>query len=78
VAALLVSEAVCFLVSNGSFYWLSDSVPAPRSMGAWFGNMGDWYLPFLQVTVLYVGLGAAVHVLATQLTRALAHARHTH
>jgi hypothetical protein len=74
VAALLASEAVCFVVSNGSFYWLSDSVPAPRSMGAWFANMGDWYLPFLKVTAMYVGLGALLHVLAAQLTRALAHA----
>ncbi|HEV2539398.1 MAG TPA: hypothetical protein VGU03_06785 [Frateuria sp.] len=74
VAALLVSEAVCFIVSNGSFYWLSNSVPAPRSMGAWFANMGDWYLPFLGVTAMYVGLGALLQVLATQLTRALAHA----
>jgi hypothetical protein len=71
-AALLVSEAACFLVSNGSFYWLSASVPAPRSLAAWFANMGDWYLPFLEVTALYVGLGALLHVLATQLARALA------
>ena len=78
VAALLVSEAACFVVSNGSFYWLSSSVPAPRSIGAWVDNMGDWYLPFLQVTALYVGLGAALHVLASQLIRALAPARHSH
>jgi hypothetical protein len=71
VAALLVSEAVCFTVSNGSFYWLSDSVPAPRSMGAWLENMADWYLPFLQVTALYVGLGALLHVLVTQAARLL-------
>ena len=75
VAALLLSEAACFVVSNGSFYWLSASVPAPRSMSAWFANMGDWYLPFLQVTALYVGLGAALHVLVTQMSRALAHER---
>jgi hypothetical protein len=43
-------------------------------MAAWFANMGDWYLPFLQVTALYVGLGAVLHVLVTQLTRALVHA----
>ena len=78
VAALLASEAACFIVSNGSFYWLSASVPAPRSLGAWLENMGDWYLPFLQVTALYAGLGAALHVLVTQLNRALAHAGQTH
>lgn len=79
VAALLVSEAACFVVSNGSFYWLSASVPGPRSMGAWLSNMGDWYLPFLQVTALYAGLGAAVHVLVSQLVRALQHdGQHQH
>ena len=72
VAALLVSEGVCFLISNGSFYWISASVPAPRSMAAWLANMGDWYLPFLKATALYAGLGAALHVLARQLSQVLA------
>ncbi|OOG47839.1 hypothetical protein [Rhodanobacter sp. C01] len=69
--ALLVSWAACYLLSNGSFYWLSNSVPLPRSFAAWFANLGDWYLPFLQTTALYVGVGAFLHVLAIQLTRAL-------
>ncbi|HTV86070.1 MAG TPA: hypothetical protein VME63_11720 [Dyella sp.] len=69
--ALLVAENLCYLISNGSFYWLSHSVPTPRSMGAWFENLGDWYLPFLQTTALYVGLGAVLHVLAVTLSRAL-------
>ncbi|MEW9625626.1 hypothetical protein [Rhodanobacter geophilus] len=69
VAALLVAEGVCYLISNGSFYWISASVPAPRSFGAWFANLGDWYLPFLTGTALYVALGAVVHALATQLSR---------
>lgn len=71
--ALLVSWVACYLVSNGSFYWLSNSVPLPRSFAAWFANLGDWYLPFLQTTALYVGVGAVLHVLAVQLTRALKH-----
>jgi hypothetical protein len=67
--ALLVSEAASYLISNGSFYWLSDSVPAPRSIGAWFANLGDWYLPFLETTAAYVALGAVLHVLVVQLSR---------
>ncbi|MBE1161382.1 hypothetical protein [Dyella acidiphila] len=73
VAALLVSENLCYVISNGSFYWLSHSVPTPRSFGAWFENMGDWYLPFLQTTALYVGLGAVLHVLVAQIARVLPH-----
>jgi len=76
VLALLASEAVCYLISNGSFYWISASVPAPRNFGAWFANLGDWYLPFLKVTALYVGLGAVLHVLVTQLSHTLQHTRH--
>lgn len=77
VLALLVSEGVCYLISNGSFYWISANVPAPRNFGAWFVNLGDWYLPFLEVTALYVGLGAVLHVLVTQLSRTLQHTGHT-
>jgi hypothetical protein len=77
IAALLVSENACYVISNGSFYWLSAHVPAPKSFGAWFENLGDWYLPFLQTTALYVGLGAVLHVLATQLNRLSQHSGQT-
>lgn len=73
VVALMVSWTACYLVSNGSFYWLSDNVPLPRSFGSWFVNLGDWFLPFLGTTALYVGIGAVVHVLAVQVAAALAH-----
>jgi hypothetical protein len=65
--ALLVGVSVCYLLSNGSFYWLSASVPLPRTFAAWFANLGDWYWPFLETTALYVGLGAVLHVLAIRL-----------
>lgn len=76
--ALLVSWAACYIVSNGSFYWLSDSVPLPRNVGSWFANLGDWYLPFLGSTALYVGIGAVVHVLAAQVSRTLSHRGQPH
>lgn len=69
VAAVLVAEGVCYLVSNGSFYWISANVPATRSFSAWFANLGDWYLSFLAGTAAYVALGAALHVVAVQLSR---------
>jgi hypothetical protein len=69
VAVLLVSEAACYVISNGSFYWLSSHVPLPKSFAAWFANLGDWYLPFLQTTAVYAGLGAVLHVLAVQMVR---------
>jgi hypothetical protein len=71
--ALVASWAACYIVSNGSFYWLSDTVPLPRSFGSWFVNLGDWFLPFLGTTVLYVGIGAVVHVLAVQIGRAISY-----
>jgi len=77
VAALLVAEGVCYLISNGSFYWISASVPAPRSFAAWFANLGDWYLPFLAGTATYVALGAVLHALATQLSHASQHGGQT-
>jgi hypothetical protein len=70
VAVLLVAEAACYVISNGSFYWLSSHVPAPKSFAAWFANMGDWYLPFLQTTAVYAALGAVLHVLVVQMARA--------
>jgi hypothetical protein len=76
MVALLVAEGACYLISNGSFYWLSASVPLPRGFAAWFANLGDWYLPFLEGTALYVGLGAVTHVLATQLARVPQHSGH--
>jgi len=71
VLSLLVSEAVCYLVSNGSFYWLSASVPQPRNFASWFVNLGDWYLWFLGTAACYVGIGAVLHVMVVQLARTL-------
>ncbi|MEO5830509.1 MAG: hypothetical protein ABIQ36_08060 [Rhodanobacter sp.] len=75
--ALLVSESTCYLISNGSFYWLSASVPLPRNVGSWFANLGDWYLPFLATTALYVAIGAVLHAGVLLLARSLRHADRT-
>jgi hypothetical protein len=59
--SVLVAASVCYLISNGSFYWISASVPSP-SFAGWLENLGDWYLPFLYTTALYVGGAALAHV----------------
>ncbi len=68
VASLIASVAVCHLLAQGSFYWLSDSVTAP-SLSGWWKNYSDWFLPYLRVTAIYVGLAVIAHVGVTQLAR---------
>lgn len=60
-ASLLVSVAVCHLIAQGSFYWISSSVAEPTLAG-WWQNYSNWLLPYLRVTALYVGIAAAAHV----------------
>ena len=63
-AALLVTTTLCYLISNGSFYWLSPVV-GERSVAGWFKNLGDWYFSFLGTTVAYVGIAGVFHVIAS-------------
>jgi hypothetical protein len=69
LTALLAINA-CYVISNGSFYWLSAAVAEP-SMAGWARNLGDWFAPYLRVNAVYLGLGAALHVLAVALARTL-------
>ncbi|MEP6940326.1 MAG: hypothetical protein ABI846_11230 [Rudaea sp.] len=69
--AFFVAFSLCYLISNGSFYWLSDSVPMPRSMGAWLANLGDWYPSYLRSQGLYFGIGVAVHALGVLFVRSM-------
>jgi len=61
VASAVVAASVCFVISNGSFYWISANVPM-RSFAGWMENLGDWYLPYLRTTLMYVGVAALLHV----------------
>ncbi|MBB5016509.1 hypothetical protein [Rehaibacterium terrae] len=65
-----VSISVCYLISNGSFYWLSEVVSEP-SFAGWMKNLSDWYLPYLRTTGLYLGVAAAIHAVAAMTLRAL-------
>jgi hypothetical protein len=71
LGSALVAASVCYLVSNGSFYWISASVPS-RSVAGWVENLGDWYLPYLRTTLMYVGIAAALHVATTLAATSLA------
>ncbi|HTW73962.1 MAG TPA: hypothetical protein VMD56_03450 [Steroidobacteraceae bacterium] len=50
--ALTLSVSVCFLVSNGTFYWFGGRVPMP-SLSGWVANLRDWYGYFLAVPCAY-------------------------
>lgn len=68
VVSLFVSVAVCHLLAQGSFYWLSSSVADPTAAG-WWKNYSDWFLPYLRVAAIYVGLAVIAHVGIEQLAR---------
>ncbi|MDW8480017.1 MAG: hypothetical protein RML12_09805 [Xanthomonadales bacterium] len=64
--ALPAGVGVCFLISNGSFYWLSGRVPAATLPG-WLENLAQWFPPYLATAAAYVALAAIVHALALPL-----------
>jgi hypothetical protein len=66
--ALVASVAVCQLIAQGSFYWVSSSVTSPTFAG-WWQNYAQWLLPYMQTAAMYVGGAALVHVAATSLAR---------
>lgn len=72
--SLVAAVSLCFLLSNGSFYWLSGVVAAP-SFGGWLTNMGHWFLPYLGTTALYVAIAALLHGMLYAFLRALPLAR---
>lgn len=71
VLSVLAATTACYLVSNGSFYWLSPSVAEP-SFAGWMKNLGDWYVAYLSTTAAYVALAAAVHAIGAWRAGALA------
>jgi hypothetical protein len=64
--SFVCSVSVCFLVSNGSFYWLSGRVANPSWEG-WAVNAIAWYWPFTRVALAYVAAAAFIHVIFVKL-----------
>lgn len=62
-ASLVGSVALCHLIAQGSFYWISASVAEPTFAG-WAKNYSDWLLPYLRTAALYTAAAALVQVVA--------------
>jgi len=59
-AALFVGTSVCYLVTNGAFYWFSGYAVDPGLAG-YAQNFLRYYGDFLLVPAIYAALGVAVH-----------------
>ena len=42
-----------------------------RSFGGWVENLGDWYVPYLRTTLIYVAIGAVLHVATVLAARSI-------
>ncbi len=65
LARLLLSLALCvtlcFLLTQGSFYWLGGRV-GQASLAGWWSNFTRWYGHFLTVSGAYVALAALIEL----------------
>lgn len=79
-ASLFVATALCHLLAQGSFYWLSDSVAEPTLAG-WWKNYSDWFLPYLRGTAMFVAIAAIAQLVSEQVAghaRGVARDRSSH
>ena len=60
-ATVIGSVALCHLIAQGSFYWISASVAEP-SFAGWAKNYSDWLLPYMRSAAMYIGAAALVQV----------------
>jgi hypothetical protein len=63
---LLGSVSACFVLTNGSFYWLSGRVASPDVAG-WKAGFAHWYPHFLAVPCLYVAVTVMTQWLGARL-----------
>ena len=76
-ASLIGSVALCHLIAQGSFYWISASVAEPTFAG-WAKNYSDWLLPYMQSAAMYIGAAALVQVVAEAVSKQPAAGRVAH
>jgi len=65
VIAWFVAAGVAYLLTNGSFYWLSDKAVNP-SVEGWMQNARVWAFGFIVQPMVYLGAAAVVHFIAQQ------------
>lgn len=75
-ASLLLSVTLCYVITNGSSYWLGGRIAHPDLVG-WWSHFTRWYGHFLLVPCAYVGLAALVHSAFTHRSDAAA-SQHAH
>jgi len=63
------SVSACYLITNGSYYWLGSHVAHPTLSG-WGESLAHWYAPFLLIACAYVGLAALIEIARTGYARA--------
>ena len=74
---LIGSVALCHLIAQGSFYWISASVAEP-SLAGWAKNYSDWLLPYMQSAAMYIGAAALVQVVVEATSKQPAAGRVAH
>jgi hypothetical protein len=57
--SLVLAVSLCFLITNGSFYWFGGRTSAPTLAG-WMARLQHWYPHFLAVPCAYVGAAIVV------------------
>lgn len=63
-AATVVSVAVCFLISNGAFYAMSDKF-TEMSLAEYAGSVKQYFLSFLGTAAGYIAFFAVLHGIFT-------------
>ncbi len=66
LAVAVVATSVCFLISNGAFYWFSGRFEQ-TSVAEYLARLWRYYPMFLRTTMLYVVVFAALHAIAAVL-----------
>ncbi|HWW20328.1 MAG TPA: hypothetical protein VNZ06_05955 [Steroidobacteraceae bacterium] len=64
-ASAFIALSVCFVISNGSFYWLGGRVRTV-SLAGWTLNFADWYASYLGNALLYIAIACVVQVALTR------------